>query len=498
MRKLFSFVLLVATAIAWFSVVAPAQESPAPSPAPNAPENNDETFQKSTTIEEATILIDEETDVVQKNLGDSIKQIASEAVDATGHRTEIMRYLNTRIGNFRIGELVLSFLILLFAMTLRNIVTRVLFSRIQSLTKKTAFEHDDQFFEALQKPASLFLLVLGIYLSLLVLPLRPLANEIIQDLFRGGSMLIIVWAMIRATDVLTCIIGDRLERQTSSLHGFIPTINKSLKIFIVIVGLLLVVDNLGYNVSGILATLGLGGAAIAFASQDTIKNLFGTFMIMLDRPFKVGDWIMVGDKVDGDVEAIGLRSTKVRTWPKTVISIPNGVLANEYINNWTRMPKRRVKQVIGITYEATPEDMEALVEDFRNLLQNDEGVNQEFILVNFTDFGGSSLDILVYYFTRSTKWLEHMDVRQRINCKIMRAIRERGLTVAFPTRTLYLEGNVASQMAQVDYQDRWDDNEGRGHGGGSKGSGPNLPDDLPGGSEPSGRLPGDWGPDTPH
>ncbi|MGE9295872.1 MAG: mechanosensitive ion channel family protein, partial [Puniceicoccales bacterium] len=175
---------------------------------------------------------------------------------------------------------------------------------------------------------------------------------------------------------------------------------------------------------------------------------------------------------------------------------------NEYFNNWSRMPKRRVKQTIGITYEATPEDMEALVQDIRTILANDEGVNQEFILVNFTDFGGSSLDILVYYFTLSTKWLEYMDVRQRVNCAIMRAIRERGLSVAFPTRTLYLDGQIAHKMAHLDYEDRYSIQHRRGGVGGAKpadtGDDPNRPSgQIGGGAGGEGRLPGDFGPDLP-
>ena len=137
--------------------------------------------------------------------------------------------------------------------------------------------------------------------------------------------------------------------------------------------------------------------------------------------------------------------------PRFILKAPTGagktVLASEIIENWTRMPKRRVKQVVGVTYETSAEEMEALVEDIRRLLREDADVHQDFILVNFTDFGGSSLDILVYYFTVSTKWLVHMDVRQRINLKIMRAIKARGLSVAFPTRTLYFEGDIARQIS---------------------------------------------------
>jgi MscS family membrane protein len=208
-----------------------------------------------------------------------------------------------------------------------------------------------------------------------------------------------------------------------------------------------VIQNLGYSVSSLLAGLGIGGLAVALAAQESLGNFFGSISIIADRPFKVGDWIQVGDRVDGDVEEIGLRSTRVRTWSKSQLTIPNKVMAGEIIENWSRMPKRRVKQIVGVTYETKPEDMGALVEDIRELLRADEDVHQEFILVNFTDFGASSLDILVYYFTKTTKWLEHMDVRQRINLKIMKAVNARGLSIAFPTRTVYFEGDIASQMA---------------------------------------------------
>ncbi|WP_309396661.1 mechanosensitive ion channel family protein [Cerasicoccus maritimus] len=508
MRKIFSFVLLVATAIAWFSVVAPAQETtliPEPAATEDAAASPDKAAKPGAdpnAVDEASTLIDGEVGELGESLRNSVRELANDAAEATGFRNEIAGLMRLKVGSFRMMDLVFSFTILLTAMLLRNIVTRVFFRRLQAIAKKTKFEHDDELLNVLEKPFSIFLLMLGVYLAILALPLSTMVESLVGNLFRGLTMIMGVWGMVRATDVFTNMFSERLAGRGSALHGFIPTINKSLKIFIVIVGVLLVIDNLGYNVGGILATLGLGGAAIAFASQDTIKNLFGTFMIMLDRPFKVGDWIMVGDKVDGDVEEIGLRSTKVRTWPKTVISIPNGVLANEYINNWTRMPKRRVKQVIGITYEATAEDMEAIVYDIRQILHKDEGVNQEFILVNFTDFGSSSLDILVYYFTLSTKWLEYMDVRQRVNCKIMRAIRDRGLSVAFPTRTLYLDGQVARNMAQVDYEDRWDTQPNKRDASGGRpadtGYDPNRPPgQLGGGNDGEGRLPGDWGSQFP-
>lgn len=356
--------------------------------------------------------------------------------------------LSAEIGPFTLGQLLLSFGIVLLTLFLRGFLARTLFASLKRIAAKTRFEHDDRFLDALERPASAFILVLGIYLATVTLPLSEEWEGVAETLFRGISIFIFFWGLFRLADVFVDILAKISSGgEADSFRGFGDLVKKSLRVFIIIVGIVMVIDNLGYNIGGILATLGIGGAAFAFAAKDTIANIYGSIALALDRPFQVGDWIQVGSVVDGDVEEIGLRSTKVRTWPKTVISIPNAVLANEMINNWSRMPKRRIKQVVGVTYETSPETMEQIVEAIRALLREDEGVNQEFILVNWTDFGSSSLDILVYYFTTTTKWLEHMDIRQRINVKIAKAVAAHGSSVAFPTRTLYLEGEVARKLA---------------------------------------------------
>ncbi|MEX0330191.1 MAG: mechanosensitive ion channel family protein [Puniceicoccaceae bacterium] len=356
--------------------------------------------------------------------------------------------LSSGVGPFTLGQLLLSFAIVLLTLFLRGLLTKTIFASLKRLAARTRWEHDDRFLEALEKPTSSFILILGIYLAVVVLPLDEEWMDVIDTLFRGISIFIVFWGLFRLADVLVDVMASVSSASgNDSFRGFGNLVKKSLRVFIIIVGVVMVIDNLGYNIGGILATLGIGGAAFAFAAKDTIANLYGSIALALDRPFRVGDWIQVGSVVDGDVEEIGLRSTKVRTWPKTVISIPNAVLANEMINNWSRMPKRRIKQVVGVTYETSPDTMEEIVESIREVLRNDEDVNQDFILVNWTDFGSSSLDILVYYFTTTTKWLEHMDIRQRINVKIAKVVAAHGSSVAFPTRTLYLEGDVARQLA---------------------------------------------------
>jgi len=445
LRRLILFAIAVfLCGIVWASAQTPepdasaspspdASASPSPSPEEKPPDPVDQQMEEVSNVGANAINAIENT----------VTNVATKLTRSEGEANAVSGWFSTVIHldilGFSIGQLALSFLVLLITMSIRRVLTQFIFRRLHALVTKTKWKYDDQLVGALEKPASALLLIIGIFLAIAILPLEPAVRGFFTYLFRAATLLTFVWAAVRVTDVFGNILENTVQqRQDSAFAGFIPLIRKTLKIFVLIVGVLMAIDNLGYNVAGIIATLGLGTAAIALASQDTLKNGFGALMIMLDRPFKIGDWIQVGDQVDGTVESIGLRSTKVRTFPKTLLSIPNGVLANDYVNNWSRMPKRRVKQTVGVTYDATADDMDGIVEDIRRILREDEAVDQDFILVNFTDFGESSLDILVYYFTRTINWLEYMDVRQRINCQIMRAVESRGLSIAFPTRTVHL------------------------------------------------------------
>ena len=352
------------------------------------------------------------------------------------------------VGDVQWFDLLLAFIIIFITLAFQRIIAKSLLGKLKRITAKTKSTIDDEIVTALEKPLIYFILILGMFFALNVLPLHPDVDVFVNNVFRGVSTLVIVWSLMRTVDALTATLSVKLKDKGSTFLGFIPLVKKSLRILIIIVGAILVMDNLGYSVSGIVTTLGLGGAAFALAAKDTIANLYGSLSIVLDRPFKVGDWIVVGSEIDGDVESIGFRSTKVRTWPKTQLTIPNNYLANQVINNWARMPKRRVKQIVGVTYDANPDQLEGLVNDIRDLIKQDDGVEQSFLLVQFIDFGESSLDILVYYFTTTIAWIPHMEIRERINLKIMRAIEAKGLSVAFPTRTIHVKKEDDSSASQ--------------------------------------------------
>jgi len=335
--------------------------------------------------------------------------------------------------------------VLIVALLAKKLIGQFFVRILFPLAGRTRGEYDDRVLQALRKPAE-FLAVLGglaLALQLLQLPTEPVNLRS----FGSGLLKVLVtfdiaWVMFNLVDVLDLLLGRWADKTETDLDDHLaPFIRKSLRVFIVAMALLMVVQNLGYSISGLLASLGIGGLAVALAAKDTLANIFGSIMILLDRPFGLGDWIKTGD-LEGTVEEVGFRSTRIRTFAKTLITVPNSVIANQAINNYSRMPKRRIKLTIGLTYDTTPEQMRQAVEKIRELLRSHPAIHQEFWLVNFTDFGASSLDIMVYCFTTTTVWGEYLDARQDLCLKIMDILEGMGLEIAFPSRTVYLENKV--------------------------------------------------------
>lgn len=334
---------------------------------------------------------------------------------------------------------------LLSGFMLKKFLEVVVIRWLVKLFSKTSFKYDELIVEALGKPLSAFAIVGCLHAAIFILSIRvkPAAinlQELIQKSYLVAVGVLVVWAVYRLVDVMAAYLDDMAAGKDDTLRGqFMPLIKQALRVFTLIVGVLTILATLDVDVIGLLAGLGIGGIAIALAAQDSVGNLIGTISVLADRPYKVGDWVIIGNKVDGFVEEIGFRSTKVRTWPKTLMSIPNKVMATEIVDNWSRMPKRRVKMTVGVTYSTTPNKMEELLRRIRDILKNDDGVDQDFFLVRFTDFGASSLDILLYYFTVPIGWDDHLAVRERINLKIMQTVKELGLSIAFPTRSVHIE-----------------------------------------------------------
>lgn len=357
--------------------------------------------------------------------------------------------LSQSFAGISLGRILLAGLVLFIALLLRRLASEVLARSLFHTTRRAVGKLDQIVLEQLKRPAGFLVLVGGLWLAkvILQLPEEPVnlahgANEIVRILliFNAG------WFIYNLIALLDVWLGRWVQKTESTLDDhLLPFIRKGLRTFVVIMMLLMTAQTLGYPISGMLASLGIGGLAVALAAKDSLSNIFGSLMIILDRPFQIGDWIKAGE-MEGTVEEIGFRSTRIRTFAKTLITVPNSVLTNLAIDNFSQMPKRRIKMTVGISYASTPQQVGEAVEKIRSLLRQHPAIDQDFFLVNFTDFGASSLDIMVYCFTRTTVWSEYLDARQDVCLKIMDQLEALGLEIAFPSRSLYLHDLRAARQ----------------------------------------------------
>jgi len=336
--------------------------------------------------------------------------------------------------------------ILVISYLLRRVVTTTVFGLLKRLTARTESTIDDELAVTLQKPVATLIAVTGAVMALKVLKLTPEADRARLYVQTVAFAVVGLWTALVTLSTILDHLQVVARKRELGVAAFMPWIKKSLIALFLILGVLLAAQSLGADVKAFLAGLGIGGLAFALAAQDTLANVFGSVVVAIDQPFRVGEFVQIGN-FSGKVEDIGLRSTKLRTPQRTLVAVPNKTVAQEAINNFGRMPQRRVEQTIGVTYGSQPEQIEALLRDIRELLKNDPEVHQEFVAVNFLNFGAFSLDVQIIYFTSDPDLPKTFTVRERVNFAIMRLVRANGLSFAFPTQTIEFSGVLAEQLA---------------------------------------------------
>ena len=336
-----------------------------------------------------------------------------------------------------IDSYIYAICIFVFFQLFRALLRKILYKIVQ----KTNTSIDDEILEAIKKPIDFLFIIIGIKFAMVVLYLDDEIITMVDKLIRSGFIVVVFWSVINILNHLSVNIhkitnkfGDKINADFSNF------IVKSIRFFILILGFIAVLQEWGYNVSGFIASLGLVGMAFALAAKDTAGNLFGSLVIFTDKPFKIGDWIKTPE-VEGTIENVGIRSTKVRTFAQALVSVPNGTLANSAILNWSKMGKRRVKTTLGLTYGTSGETLENIIKDIKDMLQNHPDIHQETIHIYFSAFGESSLNVFCYYFTKSTNWAEFMNVREKTYLSIMKIVENNGSSFAFPTQTLHIEND---------------------------------------------------------
>ncbi len=342
---------------------------------------------------------------------------------------------------------VISALFLVGAILLRRVVTNIIFAQLKRLAAKTTTTLDDKLFPALETPVATFIMVVGIFAALKVLKLNAATDSAIGYGSTVAFSLVVFWGLLRAFGAVLDHAQELATARQMGIAAFMPWIKKALISIFVIFGVLLVLQSLHYDVKAMLAGLGIGGLAFALAAQDTIANLFGSIVVAIDQPFKIGETVKIGANT-GTVEDIGLRSTKIRLVDKSLAIIPNKTVSSEAIVNLSRFTQRRVEQVLTLTYDTTPDQMAAIVEEIRTIIGAEDEVDPASVQVFFRDLSASSLDIWLAYVTKDPDLKKNLAAKQRINLAMMRAVAARGLGFAFPAQAIHLDGRVAKALAE--------------------------------------------------
>jgi MscS family membrane protein len=336
-----------------------------------------------------------------------------------------------------IANILASILSLIFFLYLRKMFTKLVITILHPLTKKTETFYDDRVLSALKGPISFSFVIIGfsLFFSLLFIE-----NDWIKKIINSMIIYDIFWVIYELTHALREVVykftGKFNPELSHEMGKFILTFIRGV---ILALGLGAILQLWGINVAGLLAGLGIGGLALALAAKDTAANLFGSIALLLDKSIRIGEWIRI-DGVEGVVEDIGMRTTKIRTFKKSLITLPNQVIANTHIENFSRRQIRRIKMNIGLTYDTSSEQIENIVSDIKEMLRNHEGISQESTtLIHFTTFNDSSLDILIYTFTNTSSWKKYMSIKEDVNIKIMKIVEKNGSSFAFPSQSIYVE-----------------------------------------------------------
>ena len=336
------------------------------------------------------------------------------------------------------GNSILNWAIAVGILILSFVVVKMLYwifsNVIRRLTSKTKTNLDDVLIDKLEKPLTYLVLILGYWISIHYLVFKEEVELVLENV--AYFLLVIDFTAIlsRIVDALiTEIIMPISEKSDSSFDNqLIPVIQKGVRSIIWILGIIIGLDNIGFDITAMIAGLGIGGLALALAAQDSVKNIFAGIMIFLDKPFRIKDRIQV-DGFDGIVEDVGLRSTRLRTLEGRIVTIPNSRFTDNSVTNVTSQPTLKVKLNLGLIYDTDEVQMQKAIDILEDIVKNQEAITDDYA-AGFNGFGDFSLNILfIYYVKPDSHWL---DTQTLVNKEILRRFNKEGLEFAFPTQTI--------------------------------------------------------------
>ncbi len=352
------------------------------------------------------------------------------------------------LGN-HLGSYALLFLALLVSLAV-GLILRFAFSRIgERLKARRVTQFMGLFLVCLGKPLMVVTFGIGLRLGLLALTLTEPAQKTADSIVNIIISIGIAYLIYKLVDIVEFYLSRwAADSETKLDDMLVPLVRKSLRITIVIIMSLFIIQNVsGQDITTLLAGLGVGGLAVALAAQDTIKNFFGSVMILMDKPFGAGDRVVI-DGHDGPVEEVGFRSTKIRTLDGHLVTIPNDKVAGDIVQNIGARPYIRRVANITITYDTPPEKVSRALEITKDILDNHEGMDPEFPpRVFFSDLDSHSLNILMIYWYHPPEYWDYLAFSERVNFELLRRFNEEGIEFAFPTQTVYLANDEKRQLA---------------------------------------------------
>ena len=351
------------------------------------------------------------------------------------------------IGEIKWIKLAIS-LLFLFIFTIFNKWTS---TKLFHLLKRIFSQKWDSIYQLLHGPARALMTLVGISGAVRIYFADGGASwPLFQGLVRTGFIIIIGWAFYNLSGRSSRFFAgmtSKLGVEESDM--IIPFLSKVLRFMVIALTITIIMGEWGYSVNGLVAGLGLGSLAVALAAQDTLSNLIAGIIIVTEKPFSKGDWIRT-DAVEGMVEDISFRSSKIRTFADSIVIIPNNILAKAAITNWSRMGKRRVTFDLGVAIDTDRVQLENAVNRLREYIENHEGIDHDLYMVRLREMTRDQITILFYFFTYTTIWVEHMKVLESINFEILRILEEEGVKLAVPAQRLFLENHAIFEKEGAD------------------------------------------------
>ncbi len=351
-----------------------------------------------------------------------------------------------------VGELVAAAVVLFVFVLMRRFFVRTVIAALKRWANLTETDVDDKIINALQQPLMFLFIILGLSLAINWFDFGSSIEEILMRIIKSLIAFTIFWTGFRLVDPISIFFDRILAKLAGPVASEVKNyLLKFLKVFLFGSGIVAVLAQWGINPWPYFAGIGVLSLPFAFAAKDAVSNLFGGIkLILIDRAFSVGDWIEAPSIGHGTVEQITLSTVKIRKFSKALQSIPNGIIANAAITNWSRMPNRRIKMDIGLLYSTSSAQFETILGGIRTFISEDDRIDHSVTeMVHVVSFGPSSVDINLYYFTKTTDWVLWRDIVEEHMIAFMKIVEDAGSSFAFPSQSIYVEELKQAKMGNL-------------------------------------------------